>query len=207
MTQAGPDPTTEPVVLASASAVRAALLAQAGVGFAVATVRLDEEAVRHSLAAEGASPRDMADALAEMKAMRVSARHPGALVIGCDQVLALGREVFGKPADLSEARQHLMTLRGREHRLLSAVVVCRDGEPLWRHVGEARMTMRDFTDGWLDGYLTRQAEGICDTVGAYRIEEEGVRLFSRIEGDYFSILGLPLLPLLSWLTARGTIPS
>lgn len=198
---------TEPLILASASPIRATLLRQAGVPFTTATARVDEASVRDAMVAEGATPRDIADALAGMKALRVSARHPGALVIGCDQVLALGREVMGKPADIPAARTQLLALRDREHRLLSAAVVCRDGEPLWRHVGEARLRMRAFSEDWLDAYLARNAEAATGSVGAYRIEEEGIRLFSTVEGDYFTILGLPLLPLLNWLTLRGSLPS
>lgn len=198
---------TEPLILASASPIRATLLRQAGVPFTTATARVDEASVRDAMVAEGATPRDIADALAGMKALRVSARHPGPLVIGCDQVLALGHEVMGKPADIPAARAQLLALRDREHRLLSAAVVCRDGEPLWRHVGEARLRMRAFSEDWLDAYLARNAEAATGSVGAYRIEEEGIRLFSTVEGDYFTILGLPLLPLLNWLTLRGSLPS
>jgi septum formation protein len=195
----------EPIILASGSAIRATLLRNAGVAFGTHIVRLDEEAIRDALLQEGASPRDIADHLAELKSLRAAVRHPDALVIGCDQVLALGRDVLGKPGSVDEAREQLLALREKEHRLLSAIVVCRNGEPLWRHVGEARLTMRAFSDGWLDGYLARHGESLMDTVGGYKLEDEGVRLFTRIEGDYFTILGLPLLPLLSWLGLRGTI--
>jgi septum formation protein len=197
----------EPVILASGSPIRAKLMAQAGLVFATETPRIDEETVRDALLAEGASPRDIADALAEMKALRVSSRRPGVLVIGCDQVLALGRDVLAKPVDIPAARAQLLALRGRDHRLLSAVVVCRDGQPLWRHVGEARLHMRTFSEDWLDGYLARNPEAATGSVGAYRIEEEGIRLFSAVEGDYFTILGLPMMPLLNWLTLRGTLSS
>ena len=197
----------EPLVLASSSVTRARLLRNAGLAFASEDARLDEAAVRDALLAEGAGPRDIADTLAEMKALRISARHPTALVIGSDQVLAVAGRVLGKAEDMSAARDQLLLLRDRQHLLLSAVVVCQGGEPLWRHVGEARMRMRAFSEEWLDDYLLRNAEAVLASVGGYRIEEEGVRLFSAIEGDYFTILGLPLLPLLSWLSLRGTIPS
>lgn len=197
----------ETMVLASASPTRAMLMSRAGLDFAVEAARLDEEAIRESLLSEGASARDIADSLAEMKAQRVSSRHPGALVIGSDQVLALGEQVLGKAATMEAARDQLLQLRGRSHRLLSAVVVCQDGVPLWRHVGEARLVMREFSQDWLELYLVRNADAALGSVGAYRIEEEGVRLFSQIEGDYFTILGLPMLPLLSWLSLRGAIPS
>jgi septum formation protein len=197
----------ETMVLASASPTRAMLMSRAGLDFAVEAARLDEEAIRESLLSEGASARDIADSLAGMKAQRVSSRHPGALVIGSDQVLALGEQVLGKAATMDAARDQLLQLRGRSHRLLSAVVVCQDGIPLWRHVGEARLVMREFSQDWLELYLVRNADAALGSVGAYRIEEEGVRLFSQIEGDYFTILGLPMLPLLSWLSLRGAIPS
>lgn len=196
---------SDPIILASASPIRATLLRRAGVDFTTATARVDEAAIRDAALAEGATPRDIADLLAETKALRVSSRHPGALVIGCDQVLALDRAILGKPEDLAAARAQLLALRDRDHVLVSAVVVCRDGAPLWRTADEARLTMRAFSETWLDGYLARNAEAATGSVGAYRLEEEGIRLFSRVEGDYFTILGLPLLPLLSWLTLRGTL--
>ena len=202
-----PAPMSEPLVLASGSAIRATLLSNAGLVFDVVPVWVDEAAIRDALLAENATPRDVADHLAEVKALRASHRHQGALVLGCDQVLALGREILGKPGSVAEARDQLYRLRGRDHRLLSAVVAVRDGEPVWRHVGEARLQMRDFSDAWLDGYLARHGAGLTDTVGAYRLEEDGIRLFSAIEGDYFTILGLPLLPLLNWLALRGAIES
>lgn len=195
------------IILASGSQIRATLLRNAGLEFDVVTARIDEPAVRAALVAEGAAPRDIADALAELKAARVTGRNPGALVIGCDQVLALGKDIMGKATTLQELRGQLVQLRGQTHRLLSAAVVMRDNQPLWRHVGEVRLTMRDFSDAWLDDYLARNWPSVSDSVGGYKLEEEGVRLFARIEGDYFTVLGIPLLELLSWLTVQGTIPS
>jgi septum formation protein len=195
------------IIFASGSAVRAELLRKAGVPFDVAIARIDEPTIRDALKAEGATPRDIADTLAEMKATRVAHRNPGAIVIGCDQVLAMGQNVMGKAASAEEAREQLMSLRGRTHVLLSAAVVVQNDRPLWRHVGEVRLTMREFTEAWLDDYLGRNWASVADSVGAYKLEDEGVRLFTRIEGDYFTVLGLPLLELLSWLTLRGTISS
>ena len=196
-----------PILLASTSAIRATLLRNAGLAIETHAARVDEVAVRAALEAEGATPRDIADALAEMKAARISARHPGALVIGCDQVLEFQGRALGKAESMTDLRDQLVALRGQTHRLLSAAVVYRDGEPLWRHVGVARLTMRAFSDAWLDDYLARNGDGLLDSVGGYKLESEGVRLFSQIDGDYFTILGLPLLPLLSWLAERGDIPA
>lgn len=195
----------ETIVLASGSATRADLLRKAGLTFVSDVPRIDEDAVKDALAAEAASPRDIADALAEMKARKVAARHPGALVIGCDQVLDLDGSVLSKPKDRADACAHLSILRGRTHRLLSAVVVVQDATPQWRHVGMASLTMRNLSDQWLRAYVDRTWDSIGSSVGGYRIEEEGIRLFSRIDGDHFSILGLPLLDLLSYLVQRGTL--
>ena len=161
--------------------------------------------VRDALLSEGVSPRDLADALAELKALRVSEKHPEALVIGCDQILDLAGKILSKPASLEEARTQLLELRGKRHSLLSAVVICEGGKPIWRHVGQVRLMVRDFSDRWLDGYLDRNWPDISEAVGAYKLEKEGVRLFTRVEGDYFTVLGLPLLDLLSYLSLRGDI--
>lgn len=195
----------QPLVLASTSDIRQTLLRNAGLEFDVIAARVDEEAVRNSMLAEEASPRDIADALAELKATKVSAKRPDALVIGCDQVLNLQGRLLSKPATPQEARAQLGDMRGKRHDLLSAAVICEGGKPIWRHVGVVRMTMRSFSDAYLDGYIARNWESIRHSVGAYKLEEEGVRLFSRVEGDYFTVLGLPLLDLLSYLTLRGDI--
>lgn len=193
-------------VLASASQARATALREAGVPVsAISAARIDEEAVKHSFRAEGASPRDIADALAEMKARRVSSQFPGALVLGADQVLVFEDEVFDKPRSIDEARQHLERLRGKSHELLSAAVIVQDGAPIWRHIGAARLAMRPFSDEFLNEYLDREGEALLSSVGAYRIEGLGAQLFSRISGDYFSILGLPLLEILGFLRARKVL--
>ncbi len=192
-------------VLASSSEIRARLLRSAGLAPRVSPARIDEDAIRDALAHEDASPRDLADTLAEMKARKVSSRNPEALVLGCDQILECNGEILSKPADQDEARKQLRFLSGRTHRLLSAAVICKGDQPLWRHVGEARLTMRDISDAYLDEYVARNWPSIRHSVGCYKLEEEGVRLFSGIDGDYFTILGLPLIELLTWLGIRGDI--
>jgi septum formation protein len=196
---------SQTLILASGSAIRAQLLAQAGLEFLIERPRVDEDMLRSALLADGASPRDLADALAEMKSLRVSEKHADALVIGCDQVLDFGGQVFSKPRTRAEAHQQLMQLRGKRHSLLSAVVICEAGKPIWRHIGQVRLFVRDFSETWLDGYLDRNWPDIADAVGAYKLEKEGVRLFSRVDGDYFTVLGLPLLDILSYLSLRGDI--
>jgi septum formation protein len=194
------------LILASGSEIRRQLLSNAGVPFTVQKARVDEIMIRESLEAEQAKPRDIADTLAEMKALKVSEKNPGAMVLGCDQVLELDGKILSKPRDMEEARAQLLALRGQRHMLLSAAVICEDGKPIWRHIGQVRLRMRSFSDAYLDDYLTRNWPGIGDSVGGYKLEEEGIRLFSRVDGDYFNVLGLPLLELLAYLTVRGDIP-
>ncbi|RAK59419.1 septum formation protein Maf [Phenylobacterium hankyongense] len=186
------------VVLASKSAARRAVLAGAGVPFEVAVAGVDEEAVKASLLADGATPREIADALAELKAIRVS-RSRADFVIGADQTLELDGRLYDKAETLDDARARLKLLRGKPHRLHSAVVVAKEGTPIWREVVTATLTMRDFSDDFLEDYLAREGEAALGSVGCYRLEDLGAQLFSRIEGDYFAILGLPLLGLLELL--------
>jgi septum formation protein len=194
-----------PLTLASKSPARAALLANAGLSFDTAAPGVDEEAAKAAMLADGTGPREIADALAELKAIRVSRRREG-LVIGADQTLDLEGTLVDKAATLNEARARLVSLRGRPHVLHSAVVVARDGQPIWREVKSARLTMRAFSDAFLDGYLAREGEHLLGSVGCYRLEGEGVQLFERIDGDYFTILGLPMLGLLDLLRRYQVAP-
>ncbi|MBO9476155.1 Maf family protein [Shimia sp. R11_0] len=196
-----------PLILASGSEIRAQLLSKSNVGYEIIKARVDEDMIRRSLQAEGASPRDVADALAEAKARKVSLKHPEALVLGCDQVLDFQGTIFSKPASVEDARNQLLLLRGNRHMLLSAAVIYQGGEPLWRHVGVVRLQMRQFSNDFLEDYLSRNFDSIRHSVGGYKLEEEGVRLFDKIEGDYFTVLGMPLLEILSYLTLRGDLPT
>ncbi|MDP1554970.1 MAG: Maf family protein [Hyphomonas sp.] len=193
------------VTLASGSASRRALLTAAGVTAESATPNVDEESYRTALRADGVPVRDQAMQLAELKAVRVSQARPG-LVIGGDQMLALGEEAFDKPRDLAEAKRHLIRLSGKSHTLETAIVVCEDGRPVWRHLARPKLTMRPLTPEFIDDYVDRCGESLLSTVGAYQLEGLGAQLFSRIDGDYFSILGLPLLPLLDYLRIRKVLP-
>lgn len=193
------------LILASGSETRATLLRNAGLEISVQPARIDEENLRLSLQHDGATALDLADALAEHKALKISQKNPEGLVLGCDQVLDLNGAVFTKPDSPEHARTQLLTLRGQTHRLLSAAVLYHKGQPVWRHTAVARMTMRRFSDAFLTRYLDQHWQDIRHSVGCYQLEGPGIRLFSRIEGDYFGILGLPLLELLNVLTLRKDI--
>lgn len=193
------------LILASSSSTRLRLLEAAGVPTTAYPARIDEEAVRHALEAEGARPRDIADTLAEMKARKVADRHPQAFVLGCDQVLAFKGRAWAKAETPQMARSQLLELRGQRHTLISALVLYHEAKPIWRFVGEVHLTMRQFSDKYLDEYLARNWEQVRHCVGAYMLEGEGARLFSVIDGDYFTVLGLPLLPLLGYLGDRGLV--
>ena len=187
------------LVLASASPVRARLLEAAMVPFEIAPARVDEAAAKASLLANGVRPRDIADALAELKALHRSVSDPDTLVLGADQVLEFEGECISKSRTSAEAERLLQRLRGKEHKLHCAASLARCGQVLWREIQTAKLWMRDFTDSFLRAYLDAEGEAILGSVGCYHLEGRGAQLFSRIEGDYFSILGLPLLPLFSAL--------
>lgn len=194
-----------PLILASGSSIRAQMLQQAAVEFTVQVARVDEESVKRALLAEEAPPRDIADALAELKARKISDKNPGAMVLGCDQVLDFDGQLLSKPETAEDALAQLLAMRGKRHMLLSAAVIYRDGQPIWRHVGQVRLRMKMSSDAYLKGYVTRNWDSIRHAVGAYKLEEEGVRLFSTIDGDYFNVLGMPLIELLNYLALQGVI--
>lgn len=195
----------ETIVLASASPFRRAMLENAGLAFEALAADLDERAVEAALENSGATPEEVALILAEAKAGDVAERRPGRLVLGCDQTLSLGDRVFHKPADMEAARRHLLALSGKTHQLNSAAVLVRDGEVLWRHVGIARLTMRQLSPAFIGRHLARVGDKALKSVGAYQIEGEGIQLFEKVEGDHFTIVGLPLLETLAALRDLGAI--
>jgi septum formation protein len=192
------------LLLASASPFRRRLLEAAGVTFRVAPAHVDEAAIKRNLV-PGLGPAAVADAIAGAKAEAVSARFPADLVVGADQVLALGETLLSKPGDLAGAHAQLKQLRGKTHRQFTAVALAQGGQVTWRAGDRATLTMRDFSDAFLDAYLARCGAILGQIVGAYEIEGVGIQLFERVEGDYFTIIGLPLVPLLAELRARGVI--
>lgn len=195
----------ERLVLASGSPFRKAMLEAAGVDIDVVPAEIDERVIEKTLESTGASPEDVAQVLAEAKAIDVSEKNPGRLVLGCDQTLSLGDELFHKPKDMEAARRHLLKLSGATHQLNSAAVLARNGEAFWRHVGVANMTMCKLEPAFIGRHLARVGPMALNSVGAYQIEGEGVQLFEKIDGDHFTIVGLPLLPLLKELRELGAI--
>ena len=203
-----PMPRTPPqLILASGSRFRRQLMEQAGLTFAVVPATVDEPAARAAMAREGDafSPGEVALQLAALKALEVSQKNPAALVIGSDQVLALGAGIFGKPESPAAARRQLETLAGETHTLPTGVVLAQGGTVVWEHLGVATLTMRTLSPAFLDDYCARAGSVVTDTVGGYALEGLGVQLFERIDGDYFTIIGLPLLPLLGELRRRGVV--
>lgn len=193
------------LVLASASSSRRALMENAGLTFTAVAAEIDERAVEAEMAHRALGPGELALELAHAKAQEVSSRFPEALVIGCDQTMSLGSAVFHKPVDREGARSSLARLRGQTHRLNSGVVLVREGREIWRHLSVADLLMRDFSDAFLDDYLERCGENVMKSVGCYQLEGIGIQLFESIHGDYFTILGLPLLPLLGELRMLGVV--
>ncbi len=194
-----------PIVLASGSTIRANMLRNAGVEFSVIAPHVDEDTTKRTMTDENAMPCDIADALAEMKARAVSGKAAGMLVIGCDQVLDFNGRMMSKPASPDQAVEQLFAMRASSHTLFSAAVIYLDQQPVWRHVGQVTLHMRASSDDYLKDYVDRNWDSIRHSVGAYLLEEEGVRLFERIDGDYFTVLGMPLLEILNYLTQQRVI--
>lgn len=195
-----------PLVLASSSASRAAILKAAGLRFDAVPARIDETALIESLNAEGATPRDIADALAEAKTLKVArTAAEDALVIGADQLLVCEGRIFEKPRDKGEAASHLAFLSGKTHQLIGAVCGATGGAIVWRHVATARLAMRSMDAAFISDYLDSAGPEVLNSVGCYQLEGLGVHLMSRIEGDYFAILGLPLLAVLDFLRTQGAL--
>ena len=196
---------SEPLILASTSPFRRTMLEHAGVAIEAVAPDIDERAAEEPLQGSGASPADVATVLATAKALAVSERKPGRLVLGCDQTLSVDGEILHKPVDMEAARRRLLLLSGRTHRLDSAAVLVRDGDIVWSSVGTANLTMRKLDPGFVGRHLARVGSRALSSVGAYQIEGEGIQLFEKIEGDHFTIVGLPLLPLLQGLRSLSVI--
>jgi septum formation protein len=193
------------LILASKSAARAAMLAHAGIAVECEPAEIDERGLDRTWSAAGHGPGEIACLLAEAKAAAVAGKRPGRIVIGADQTLALGDRRYSKPESRAEARAQLLSFRGRTHHLHSAVALARDGEILFATVASAAMHVRDFSDAFLDSYLATMGDRVLSSVGCYQVEGLGLQLFERIDGDYFTILGLPLLPLLDFLRQEGSL--
>ncbi len=195
------------VILASSSEVRKRLLKAAGVALKTRPAAVDEKKFRQALALEGATAREMAASLAEIKARQVSARNPDMMTIGCDQTLEFGGTAHGKVGSVREAREFLRMLRGTTHRLYSAAAICDGGSTAWRTCTHADVTFRNFSDSFLDGYIERGGSTLLSSLGCYRFEEEGVRLVAKLTGDVHAVYGLPLIPILGYLSERGILES
>ena len=194
------------IILASGSHIRAQILKGADVPFEVITKPVDEAAIKEAMLAEGSKIRDIADALAEAKSMRVSKKEAG-LVIGADQIMTMDGELFDKPSTIEAARVRLLAMRGKAHHLIGAIVICENGRPVWRHMSKVTLHVREFSDAWLETYIKAEGDFLLKSVGAYRFEGRGAQLFTNVDGDSYSIMGLSLLPLLDYLRTRGAILS
>ncbi len=192
-----------PLILASQSATRRDMLQNAGLDIECHPARIDETAIKAALLAQNARPRDIADALADIKARRVAEKHPDRLVLGADQVLVHKGKIFDKPTSIDAAKAQLKALRGQSHLLFSAAVIYENGMPVWRFVGRAELTMRNFSPAFLSTYLAKTGDDLFTTVGGYKLESLGSQLFLSVKGDYFSVLGLPLLDVLEFLRGKG----
>ena len=194
------------IILASGSAIRKQILDGAGLNYEVIVKPVDEAAIKDSMLAENSRLQDIADALAEAKALRVSRQTDG-FVIGADQIMVMDNQLFDKPKDMDEARERLLSMRGKRHELIGAVVICENGRPVWRHLSKTKLWVREFSNDFLDWYIEQEGEALMKSVGAYRFEGPGAQLFEKVEGGFFAILGLDLLPVLDYLRVRGVIAS
>jgi len=192
------------IILASGSAIRRDILDGAGLDYEVIVKPVDEAAIKEAMLAENSRLHDIADALAEAKAMRVSRQESG-FVIGADQIMVMDNILFDKPKDLDEARERLLSMRGKKHELIGAVVICENGQAVWRHICRTKLWVRHFSEEFLDWYIKTEGEALTRSVGAYRFEGPGAQLFEKVEGGFFAILGLDLLPVLDYLRLRGVI--
>ncbi|MDA8853610.1 Maf family nucleotide pyrophosphatase [Amylibacter sp.] len=193
------------IILASESITRQNLLTQAGVIFNSVSAKIDEITIKKSLTGEGANPNDIVDALAEFKAARVANNYPTDIVIGSDQILVFEGEIISKAKSMIDAKKTLKRLKGKTHQLLSSAVIYEDNKPVWRTISRAQLFMREFSDEFLEEYIENSGNIILSSVGCYLLEEKGVNLFNRIQGDYFTVLGFPLLEVLDFLRKRGLI--
>ena len=194
------------IILASGSAIRKQILDGAGLNYEVIVKPVDEAAIKDSMLAENSRLQDIADALAEAKALRVSRQTDG-FVIGADQIMVMDNQLFDKPKDMDETRERLLSMRGKRHELIGAVVICENGRPVWRHLSKTKLWVREFSNEFLDWYIEQEGEALMKSVGAYRFEGPGAQLFEKVEGGFFAILGLDLLPVLDYLRVRGVIAS
>ena len=194
------------IILASGSVIRKQILDGAGLNYEVIVKPVDEAAIKDSMLAENSRLQDIADALAEAKALRVSRQTDG-FVIGADQIMVMDNQLFDKPKDMDETRERLLSMRGKRHELIGAVVICENGRPVWRHLSKTKLWVREFSNDFLDWYIEQEGEALMKSVGAYRFEGPGAQLFEKVEGGFFAILGLDLLPVLDYLRVRGVIAS
>lgn len=195
-----------PIILASGSKIRAKILEDADINFSVISKPVDEAAIKAAMLSEGARIRDIADALAEAKSIRVSKTTEG-LVIGADQIMTMDGQLLDKPPNIEAARERLLAMRGKAHKLIGAIVISENGYAVWRHISVVTLHVREFSDAWLDNYIEAEGDLMTKSVGAYRFEGRGAQLFTKVDGDSYSIMGLSLLPLLDYLRTRGAILS
>ena len=196
---------TDRLILASGSEIRARLFKNAAIDITIIPAKIDEESLKSALLAENAKPRDIADALAEQKARKISQKRPESLVIGCDQILEFQGTLISKPKSPEDLQEQLSAMSGSTHKLISAAVIYDNGQPIWRQIGSVTLHMRNLGRTYLESYIERNWESCRHCVGGYKVEEEGARLFNKIDGDYFHVLGIPFLEIVSYLAQKGEL--